>query len=85
VVRVVYARFLSKQKRNDEAAQQLEAAIGYVKDNPLSHYNIGLAYFDMGQYDKALVQAHKALALGLDRTELVDQLKAANQWQEPAN
>lgn len=39
----------------------------------------------MGQYDKALVQAHKALALGLERTELVDQLKAANQWQEPAN
>lgn len=44
VVRVVYARFLSKQKRSDEAVQQLEAAIGYVKDNPLSHYNIGLAF-----------------------------------------
>lgn len=85
VVLVLYARFLIKHKRIAEAVHQLEAAILHANDNPLSHYNIGLAFFDSGQYDNALVQAHKALALGLESTELTDLLKAANKWREPAN
>lgn len=85
VVRILYAQFLNKHDRTGEALQQLDIAVSYAKDNAFSHYNIGLAYFDLRQFDKALAQAHKAAALGFERTELSDLLKGVNKWQEPAN
>lgn len=83
VVRILYAQFLTKGGRKEEALYQLDTAVIYAKDKAFSHYNIGLAYFDMGQFDKALAQAHTATALGFDRTALADQLKSVNKWQEP--
>ena len=85
VVRILYARYLAKQARPDEALTQLDVAVTQAKDNPFSHYNIGLAFFDLGQYDKARVQAHTAAAMDFERTELTDKLKSANQWQEAVN
>lgn len=85
LVRVIYSQFLSKGGRSNESLQQLDAAVVHAKDNAFSHYNIGLAYFDQGQFDKALAQAHKAAALGFERIELADRLKSVNKWQEPAN
>lgn len=85
VVRILYAQFLAKNGRSNESLPQLDVAVTYAKDNPFSHYNIGLAYFDLKQFDKALVQAHRAAVLGFDRTELADQLKAVDQWKESAN
>ncbi len=84
-VRMIYSSFLAKNQRVPEAVAQLEQATAIAKDNPFTHYNIGLVYFDMKLYDKALAQAHKALALGFDRTELRELLVKANQWQEPVN
>ena len=84
VVRGLYAQYLIKRNRKDDAIRQLEAAAGYAADNPLSHYNIGLLYFDLGKYDRSLEEAHKARALGLQRTDLAQMLKRVNKWQEPA-
>lgn len=83
VVRCLYAQYLGKRKRPQEALQQLEVAVTHAEDNPFSHYNIGLIFFELGQYDRALQQAHKAKALGFERTELADMLKRVNKWQEP--
>jgi tetratricopeptide (TPR) repeat protein len=83
VVRILYSQFLTKGDRKDEALYQLDTAVNYAKDNGFSHYNIGLAYFDMGQYDKALAQAHTAAALGFDWTDLADQLRTVNKWHDP--
>ena len=83
VVRMIYASHLARTGRGPLALQHLEAAKQLVQDNPLSIYNIGLLYFDMKEYDKALEMAHQALALDLPRTELKDQLKAAGRWVEP--
>ena len=44
--------------------------------------NIGLHYFDMKNYGKALIQAHKAMALGFVQTELKDQLRSVGKWVE---
>lgn len=85
IVRILYSQYLHRHDRANEATQHLDIAVGYAKDNAFSHYNIGLAYFDLGQFDKALVQAHRAMALGFDRTELTDRLKGANKWHEPTN
>lgn len=85
VVRILYAQFLAKDRRTNESLQQLDVAVVQAKDNAFSHYNIGLAYFDLGQFSKALAQAHRAAALGFERTELADRLKRANKWQAPVN
>lgn len=83
IVRIIYATFLTKNKRTPEAIAQLEQATKIAGDNPFTHYNIGLAYFDIKIYDKALAQAHRALALGFERTQLRDLLEKAGQWHEP--
>jgi tetratricopeptide (TPR) repeat protein len=85
VVRVLYAQYLGKQGRGEQARQQLATATELAKENPLSHYNIGLMYFDLGAYDEALAQAHRARALGMERDELEKMLKSRNKWKEPAS
>lgn len=85
IVRMIYANYLSKSARTPEAIQQLEQATADAKNNAFSHYNIGLIYFDLKQYDRALVQAHKALSLGFPQTALRDQLQSVGKWTEPAD
>lgn len=83
IVKMLYATYLIKYNRVPEAVSQLERATVLAKDGAFTHYNIGLVYFDMKNYGKALTQAHEAMALGFQRTELRDLLKGVNQWQEP--
>ena len=84
VVRMLYVAFLTKNSRKSDAIQQLETVLRTAQDNPFTHYNAGLLYFDLNEYEKALTQAHKAMELGLLRPELREKLKAAGKWQEPA-
>jgi tetratricopeptide (TPR) repeat protein len=83
VARVIYATFLVKQGRGPAAKQQLERAAYDARDNGFSQYNIGLIYLDLKDYEKALVQAHRAQALGFTRTDLMNKLKTAGHWREP--
>lgn len=84
IARMLYATFLSKNARTPEAIRQLELATVAAADNGFSHYNIGLIYFDLKKYDKALLQAHKAISLGFLQPALRDQLQSVGQWTEPA-
>lgn len=83
VSRLIYASYLAKNKRPDDALSQLERAEASAQDNPFSHYNIGLLYWDLKHYDKALTQAHKAMAMGLPKQELADSLRRLGKWQDP--
>jgi hypothetical protein len=85
VVRVLYAQHLGRDKRTPQALAQLKVASEFARDNALSHFNIGLAYLELGDDAHALEQAHKARALGLDRPELEDRLKAKGAWKAPAS
>ena len=85
IVRMIYSTYLNSNGRAPEATRQLEIATSYAKDSAFTHYNIGLHYFDMKNYDKALVQAHRAIELGLPQTVLRDKLKSVGKWAEPAN
>jgi len=82
-VRMIYATYLHKTKRTPEAVAQLENAASQAKDNPFTHHNIGLVYADIKVYDKALVQAHRAMALGFTRPDLRELLEKAGQWKDP--
>ncbi len=83
VVREMYAQYLGKGGRVKEAKEELAVASSYAKDNPLSHYNIGLIYFDLKDYDQALAQGQLALQEGYPRTDLRDMLKGVGKWQDP--
>ena len=83
VVRMIYSTYLGKQGRLPEANAQLELATVHAKENAFTHYNIGLHYFDLKNYDQALAQAHQAIALGFGQTALREQLQRVNKWAEP--
>lgn len=83
IVRMIYSTYLNSQGNAPEANSQLSVATGYAADNPFTHFNIGLHYFDLKNYDMALVQAHKAMALGWTQVDLRDRLQAVGKWVEP--
>ncbi|HNT38987.1 MAG TPA: ABC transporter permease [Rubrivivax sp.] len=83
-VRMLFAEWLSKHKREDDALRQLDFVKVKAGDNPFTHYNLGLVYVKLGKFDDALSQAHKAAALGMPRQELKQALQAAGRWAEPA-
>ncbi len=83
IVRLLFASYLAKRGRNQEAAAQLGQVTVDAGDNGFTHYNVGLQYFELGLYDQALESAHRALQYGFPRTDLADRLRAAGRWKEP--
>lgn len=83
VVRMIYTTFLTKNNRKAEAMQQLDIVLNAAKDSPFTYQNVGLLYVDLGEYDKALVQAHKAIELGLNRPDLREKLQSIGKWVDP--
>lgn len=83
VVRELFAQYLAKGGHLKEAKDQLQVATSYAKDNAISHYNIGLIYFELKDYDHALEQAQVASEEGYPRPELRDMLKGVGKWREP--
>jgi predicted Zn-dependent protease len=83
IVRMIFAQYLVQIGRAPDAKQQLTFATSAAGDNPLTHHNIGLVYFEMGEFDMALVQAHEARKLGFERSRLESLLVQKGKWQEP--
>lgn len=82
-VRVLYAQFLHKNKQTPEALRQLEVAQHHAGDDPVANYNIGLVYYQLREYDRALMLAHKAKQLGLAEEQLEKLLKREGKWKDP--
>ena len=85
VARMIYAQFLARSKRVKDATVQLDTAVALGAENALTQFNAGMIFFDLGLFDRALAQAHRAKAMGLMKTDLEDRLKGANRWQEPTS
>ncbi len=82
-VRMVFGVVLLRQGLKDKAIQQLELAARLGSESANLHYNLGLAFFDLGQHDKALAHAHKAYAMGWDLPGLKGKLAKAGKWRDP--
>lgn len=84
IARMLYSMYLTKGNRTAEAIQQLDIAAANAegKDNPFTHYNLGLSYTDLKEYAKAEAQAHKAYAMGFLQPELKNRLKALGKWTD---
>lgn len=83
IARLIYATFLVKNGRKPEAIKQLEATAKAAGNNGFTHYNIGLIYLDIKDYDQALAQAHIAYGLGVTKPELREKLESTGKWKEP--
>jgi len=83
IVRMIYAQYLGQLGRVADAKQQLAVAANAADDNPLTHHNIGLILLELGDFDSALAQAHRARKLGFERSSLERLLKQRDKWREP--
>ena len=80
-VRALYANFLIRNKQPKEAKRQLEAA-ERLDGNPQELYNVGLAWADLGENEKAAEYARRAYDGGVKVPALRERLKAAGAWRE---
>ncbi|MBA4218626.1 MAG: hypothetical protein C0460_14995 [Methylibium sp.] len=83
VFRMQYGLFLMSRNRMQDALNTVDVVAKEAGDNAFTHFNAGMLYFDMKEYDKALVQAHRVIALGFERPELRDKLKSVGRWVDP--
>ena len=81
-VKVLYAIFLKNAGRKADALQMLSSAAEQAGETANIHYNLGLLYLDVGQFDQALLHAHAAYRLGFTLPGLRDRLKRAGKWRE---
>lgn len=84
MVKTVYGTALIKRGKAKEAIAQLEAALQQAGNNANVHYNLGLAYFDVKDYAKALESAHAAYRLGFPLPGLKNKLQRVGAWREPS-
>lgn len=81
-VKMLYAIYLSRKGKSREAAIQLEEAQPLVGDSANLHYNMGLVYLDLGDFEKSLYHAHQAYSLGFPLEGLRNRLKRSGKWRE---
>jgi len=75
IVKILYASYLSKAGKRAEALSQLNEAAQLGSDSANANYNMGLIFYDLKEYDKALNYAHKDYQLSFPLSGLRDKLK----------
>lgn len=82
MVKVIYGHHLLKQGQRAAALDKLNAAHASNAKDANVAYNLGLAYFDAGDFGKSLENAHEAYRLGFPLPGLRDKLKRAGKWKD---
>ena len=78
---LLYGIYLHRTKRFDAAVKNYKQAL---ETDPMSlnaHYNLGLAYVDLKQYELANQHAQKSYALGAPFPGLREKLKRVGAWK----
>jgi tetratricopeptide (TPR) repeat protein len=82
-VRMLFGIYLLKTNRPELAVAQLEKASEFESENANLAYNLGLAYFDLHDYQKSLAFAHQAYEQGFPLPGLRNKLKRVGKWIDP--
>lgn len=80
IVRMLYASYVTKFKRYDDALEQYQVALRLQPENANLNYNIGLLYLKRKNYEQSVVYAKKAYGLGFPLSGLRNKLKRAGKW-----
>jgi tetratricopeptide (TPR) repeat protein len=80
-VRILVADSLIRQGKRADAVSALKVAEQNADDSATVHYNLGLLYLDLKDYDRSLEHARKAYALGAPLPGLKNMLAKAGKWQ----
>ena len=80
-VRIIYGLELLKDGKREAAIEELERGIALIPDNGNAHYNVGLAYFEVGNYDAAREHARQAQSLGFSLPGLQRKLAKIGKWE----
>lgn len=83
MVKVIHGLYLLQTGKPGDAVEKLEQARLLDASNGNVHYNLGLAYVDLKQYDKALASAHLAYAAGFPLPGLREKLRRLGKWRDP--
>jgi tetratricopeptide (TPR) repeat protein len=78
---VVFGIHLQRVGRPDLAVASLRKAISLQPDSVNAHYNLGLAYFELKDYDQANREAQQSYALGAQLPGLKDKLVKVGKWK----
>lgn len=81
-VRFSWGIYLMQKRDIPGARAQFDAAAELARDNPMLHYNLGLAYLDLGALDEARRHARIAYAAGGMPPGLARRLSRFGPWQE---
>jgi hypothetical protein len=84
MVKLIAGLYYLKHGKAKVAVDRLEEAEKLGSANPNLYYNLGLAYLDVGENEKALENAHKAYAEGFPLPGLKNRLKRVGAWRDPA-
>lgn len=80
MVRVLYGNFLAQRGRATEAKQHLAVAEANAGSDAQVIYNLGLAYYELKDFDKAVSFAKKAREMGIQFTGLQQRLQRVGKW-----
>jgi tetratricopeptide (TPR) repeat protein len=80
---LLFASYFAKLNRKTDALSLVDRALRSPKAWALTHFNAGLVLMELGEAQRALEQAHLAMAQGLNRPDLRDALMKAGAWREP--
>lgn len=80
---MVYAIFLQKIDNLDKAIKNYQKALKLAPGSTETHYNLGLAYFQKKDYEKANHHAQIAYEGGFPLPGLRKKLKSVNAWKTP--
>jgi tetratricopeptide (TPR) repeat protein len=79
-VRMLYGIYLHKISKPDAALRRYEEALTLLPNSAEVHYNMGLTYLDLKDYDAAANHAAKAYDLGYPLPGLRKRLAAVGKW-----
>ncbi len=81
-VRILWAFELIRSKQRAEALEQTKVAEQLAKGNPTLHYNVGLLYFELKDYERSNANAKIAYEQGFNLPGLREKLAKAGQWKQ---
>lgn len=82
-VHTIYGVYLLRLGKAQDAVKEFEIALSLGDDGANLRYNLGLAYVELRDYDKAVEQARKAYDMGAGFPALRDKLRKAGKWPPP--